>query len=307
MHSSGRRTAERGPPRALTHEDILRELDAAVSEHLDWMTRWHRSALCKVEPPVEIVSEQAHFLCSFGSWCDLHQLDPLVAQPAFAALYETHRELHQHAGWLAKRAWKDPKLPTQEYDALMEKVNRFIDQSRRLQKAFRKVVSDLDPLTGAHTRQDMMKDLMRERERAARGKTSCIVAMADLDRFKEVNDTHGHQAGDMVLRTVADAFLGILRPYDRLYRYGGEEFLVCLPDCTMETARTILDRLRVQIAALSIDIGGGRMLQVTCSFGMTPLSADAPLKTVIERADRALYAAKQAGRDRVLAWTAEMR
>lgn len=297
----------RDAQRPLTHEDILRQLDSAVAEHLAWMTRWHRSALCKVEPPTEIVSDHAHYLCGFGSWCDLHHDDPLVAQPAFSALIETHKALHQLAALLAKRAWKDPKVPAQEYDALMERVNRFIDQSHRLQKAFQKVASDLDPLTGAHTRQDMMKDLMRERERASRAKTSCIVAMADLDRFKAVNDTHGHQAGDTVLRQVSNTFLEILRPYDRLYRYGGEEFLFCLPECTVDAALTILDRLRRRIADLVIDIGGGRTLRVTCSFGVTPLSADAPLKAVIDRADRALYAAKEEGRNRVLVWTPEMK
>ena len=296
----------RYPAEPLTQEDIVRQLDAAILEHLDWMLRWNRSALCKVKPPGDIVSEHAHFLCRFGGWHDMHQDDPLVAQPAFEALALAHRDLHQHASWLLQRAWKDAKIPVEEYDVLVEKVTRFTDLARKLLKAFQKVTSDLDPLTGAQTRQTMTRELMRERERSLRSGTPCVVAMGDLDHFKKVNDTHGHQAGDMVLRLVAAAFLEALRPYDRLYRYGGEEFLFCLPDATPEAALQALDRLRRRIEKLQVPIGGGRTIGVTCSFGIAPLSGDVPVKTAVERADKALYAAKQAGRNRVTSWTPEL-
>ena len=132
------------PPEPLTQEDIVRQLDAAILEHLDWMLRWNRSAVCKVQPAGDITSEHAHFLCGFGNWYDLHQHDPLVAQPAFEALALAHRDLHRNAAWLAARAWKDAKIPVEEYDVLVEKVTRFTDLARKLLKAFQKVASDLD-------------------------------------------------------------------------------------------------------------------------------------------------------------------
>lgn len=294
------------PPEPLTQEDIVRQLDAAILEHLDWMLRWNRSAVCKVQPAGDITSEHAHFLCGFGNWYDLHQHDPLVAQPAFEALALAHRDLHRNAAWLAARAWKDAKVPVEEYDVLVEKVTRFTDLARKLLKAFQKVASDLDPLTGAHTRQTMTKELMRERERSLRSGKPCMVAMGDLDHFKKVNDTYGHQAGDMVLRLVAAAFLEALRPYDRLYRYGGEEFLFCLPDVSAEAAKQALERLRRRIEEMQVPIGGGRTIHVTCSFGIAALSGDSSVKTATQRADAALYAAKEAGRNRVITWTPDI-
>jgi diguanylate cyclase (GGDEF)-like protein len=299
-------TGGRKPAQPLAQEDIVRQLDAAILEHLDWMLRWNRSAVCKVKPPSDITSDHAHFLCGFGNWYDLHQQDPLVAQPAFEALALAHRDLHQNAAWLGQRAWKDAKIPVEEYDLLIEKVTRFTDLARKLLKAFQKVTSDLDPLTGTQTRQTMTKELMRERERSLRGGKPCVVAMGDLDHFKQVNDTHGHQAGDMVLRLVAAAFLEALRPYDRLYRFGGEEFLFCLPDATPEAARQALDRLRRRVEELHIPTGGGRVIHITCSFGIASLSGDIPVKTTMQRADKALYAAKEAGRNRVTIWTPEI-
>ena len=189
---------------------------------------------------------------------------------------------------------------------LTEKVTRFTDLARKLLKAFQKATSDLDPLTGAHTRQTMTRELMRERERSLRSGKPCMLAMGDLDHFKQVNDTHGHQAGDMVLRLVAAAFLEALRPYDRLYRFGGEEFLFCLPEVTPEAAAQALERLRRRIEEVQVPIGGGRTIRVTCSFGIASLSGETPVKTAMQRADKALYAAKEAGRNRVMIWTPEI-
>jgi diguanylate cyclase (GGDEF)-like protein len=283
-------------------DEILRVLDQALDEHAQWLTRWHRIVLSAARPPKDIVSENAHYLTKFGAWYDLHKEDGLVNQAAFHGLATAHKEMLEHAAWLAARAWKNRSIPPDEYDAFMDKVGHFSAQVKRVEKAFRAALSDLDPLTGVHNRQNMLRELAREQDRAKRTGQPCTLALGDLDRFKSVNDTHGHVVGDQVLLAAAHIFMSGLRPYDAIFRYGGEEFLFCLPDTNIEQAARTLDRLRQRLADHPIPIEGLQRLYVTASFGLTEMSPDIAVESLIERADRALYAAKQGGRNRVEVW-----
>ncbi|MBM3556554.1 MAG: diguanylate cyclase, partial [Alphaproteobacteria bacterium] len=124
--------------------------------------------------------------------------------------------------------------------------------------------------------------------------------------FKRVNDAHGHAAGDAVLTAAANMYVAHLRPYDLLYRYGGEEFLLCLPGADARTASMVLERLRGAIAAKPVEIGEGKTVAVTSSFGVTEMVSEASLEQTIGRADAALYASKNAGRNRVTVWAPDI-
>ena len=126
--------------------------------------------------------------------------------------------------------------------------------------------------------------------------------MVDLDHFKTVNDTYGHLAGDNVLREAAQYFNSKIRPYDSICRYGGEEFLICLPNTSMNMAKIILNRLRTGLALLSIALGERERIKITASFGVTKMSSDMSINDTISRADKALYAAKLGGRNQVSTW-----
>jgi len=270
---------------------------------MEWLRRWHRTVLAKAQqPPKELTSENAHFLTRFGSWYDLHKEDGLVDQVAFHTLAEAHKRMHDHARWLAQRGIKDPKMPPEEYDAFMDKVDAFTSGTRRLAKAFRAALAELDPLTGVQNRQSMLAELERERSRSRRSKQPCCLALGDLDHFKKVNDTHGHVIGDQVLASAAETFLSGLRPYDALFRYGGEEFLFCLPETSPEQAVVALDRLRERLGASPVPTPGGKSLPITASFGIAELLPGVSVEDVIARADAALYSAKRRGRDRVELW-----
>lgn len=121
----------------------------------------------------------------------------------------------------------------------------------------REILEELDPLTGLHNRHAMERELERERERFLRTKHPCCIALGDLDHFKQVNDSYGHGVGDRVLEASADCFLRHLRPYDSLYRYGGEEFLFCLPDADLKSARKIIERLRLELESRPVEIDRG--------------------------------------------------
>jgi diguanylate cyclase (GGDEF)-like protein len=156
-----------------------------------------------------------------------------------------------------------------------------------------------DALTGVWNRAMILDILTREMTRSRRERRPLGVIMADVDHFKCVNDTHGHLAGDEVLRQVAQRLLGVLRPYDTVGRYGGEEFLIVLPGCDEGTTVALAERLRGSVAeAVSWDRG---RIHVTLSLGVAAWGGNAePQASLLSLADHALYRAKNTGRNRVV-------
>ena len=291
------------PRRPVSPAEILDALDHAIADHLAWLGDWHHSVLCRpaaaAQKPVD-----PHHLCRFGSWYVKNQHRSLVDQPALRTLARLHWKMHDLAQELAESAEGGSALPADPYAAFLATVNDFVGQGRRLEKAFSQAASELDPLTGLHNRQAMFSELERQRTRFLRSGHPCAVAIADLDHFKQVNDTFGHAAGDGVLRATAECFLGHVRPYDSVYRYGGEEFLFCLPDADLDLAWKILERLRLRLESNPVILETGEELSVTASFGVTGMSPRATVEGTIERADQALYSAKNRGRNRVCGWDA---
>jgi diguanylate cyclase (GGDEF)-like protein len=158
-----------------------------------------------------------------------------------------------------------------------------------------------DSLTRLWNRHAIFDILSRELARNQRDKSPLGIAMTDIDKFKSINDTHGHQAGDAVLREVANRLQGSIRAYDAVGRYGGEEFLVILPKCDPDQTIIAAERMRESIRASEIVIGE-RSLSVTASFGVTSLPggiATGP-ERLIKLADEALYQAKAQGRNRTV-------
>jgi len=157
-----------------------------------------------------------------------------------------------------------------------------------------------DRLTGLWNRGMILDELERQRHRASRDGAPLAVVLADVDRFKSVNDTHGHAAGDVVLGEIASRMSSALRASDALGRYGGEEFLLVLPGCDAAGASTVADRVRQSVAAEPVRVDG-IALDVSVSLGVAstfePLGLD--VGTLVATADRALYRAKALGRNRV--------
>lgn len=156
-----------------------------------------------------------------------------------------------------------------------------------------------DPLTGAATRHQMHAQITAELDRTRREGTCCALAMLDLDHFKQVNDLYGHLAGDMVLQQSTQRWKSCLRPYDKLFRYGGEEFIILFPAMDIVGALAVLRRLRAAQQAV-FDVPGQPGFHVTFSAGLVASSSKATIEQMILSADRALYRAKRAGRNRVM-------
>lgn len=155
-----------------------------------------------------------------------------------------------------------------------------------------------DALTGLDNRRHVMPQLHSEIARARRSGTTFSVIMGDLDHFKRVNDEHGHAAGDRVLKSVARIMRASIRTQDRAVRWGGEEFLILLPDTRADQARIAAEKIRRTVSGEAFDVNAHK-IAITISMGVAEYHGESEPDNLIERADNALYQAKRAGRDRV--------
>ncbi len=158
-----------------------------------------------------------------------------------------------------------------------------------------------DPLTGLSNRRFFQTVLGREVDAVARSGEPALLLMLDIDHFKNVNDTHGHPAGDKVLQIVAKTLEACVRPMDTVARFGGEEFVIILPSCQGQYGQQVAERIRESIAKLNISIAPGVTIKVTISIGgaYAPIWVRSTPELWLDRADIELYRAKSEGRNRV--------
>ncbi|MCQ4286465.1 diguanylate cyclase [Pseudomonas stutzeri] len=178
-------------------------------------------------------------------------------------------------------------------NALIAAVFSHAQRARSLSTALSR-----DSLTGLLKHADIKEHVALEVERSLRSGNPASVVMLDLDHFKQVNDQYGHAAGDNVIRSLANLMHQRLRRIDSLGRYGGEEFVAVLPNCTTEQAWQIFDEIRQRFAELRFH-AGGQTFNVTLSAGISATDGHSNASTLLERADQALYAAKHQGRNQI--------
>jgi two-component system cell cycle response regulator len=183
----------------------------------------------------------------------------------------------------------------------MLRIKKLQDEIERQNRELERL-SISDGLTGLFNHRHIHALLNEEFERVGRTGERLTLAMFDLDRFKSVNDTHGHQAGDRVLEQFADILRESAREIDRIGRYGGEEFMVLLPDTSIDDAEVFVERVRREVARRPFNIGGSEPLRMTTSAGIAtyPHERINSPETLVRIADEALYTAKTTGRNRVV-------
>ncbi len=210
-------------------------------------------------------------------------------------------------GWRLNRIAKALER-TLEDDAPIRLREGGIPGERRLARAFNAASGAFvqtearathDRLTGVANRETLLAELGAEVERAVRHYKPLSVAFIDIDRFKPINDTYGHNSGDAVLRQVARLIGGSVRASDTFGRYGGEEFMLILPETKPDEAVALAEELRTLLMQEPLRIADGQAIRATISIGISGgRGADLKLETLVDRADAAMYAAKSLGRNR---------
>jgi diguanylate cyclase (GGDEF)-like protein len=281
------------------HDGLLQ----AIREHAEWHRRIMRTLVCRLAVDRADLREDAFCSCGFGRWLHDPSQRALKERPQYAPIDAGHRRLHRLAAEVLCELGDRASISTQTFD-------RFIEHSVHLRVDLDSLRNDLavalrsrDTVTGTYRRLEVLPALRDARELAIRGVQSSCIAFMDLDRFKAVNDTFGHLLGDEVLAQAARCVVEHLRPYDRVFRYGGDEFLLLLPGTHPEEAWHLVDRVRQQLGEATLGRGpGGQALRLTASFGITSLEPELTAEECVARADRALLLAKAAGRNRVVCW-----
>jgi len=293
------------PERASEPTDSLSPaegLGVVLDEHLRWIGQWHRAAFYRWGRGGERVSAPA----SFAAWCKAARRDDLTQQPAVEKLATVHEQMHRQAKLILLKAANGERPSESEYESVIARFEDFVALLRRVERAFGAAASGLDPLTGLRSRRGMDEALEREQNRFRRAGQPFCLALVDIDKFKGINDTYGHDIGDRVLGATAAVISRGIRSFDEAFRMGGEEFLVCLKETILEEGFRVIDRLRQDLERSPVVLPDGRSINVTASFGLVQAAADVGIDELIQRADRALYHAKHTGRNRTVRYGLDM-
>ena len=297
------------PFRGLSPEDMRRaltELDQALFNHEQWCEGLNRTLICGIAPDDRDLLDDAHCKCRFGQWLYGPGAAKLTGHPGFAEIEATHMRMHQGAQALLAASSRHDPIAIDEYERFVMALKQMRLEVATTKHELEDAIYNLDPLTGVASRIGMLTKLREQQALVKRKVQFSCIAMLDIDHFKAVNDTYGHTTGDRALVAFARHATSHLRPYDLFFRYGGEEFLLCVANAELRTGNEVVERLRVGLAELPIARDGGGTFTITVSAGLTLIDPDVTVEQSIERADRALYAAKAAGRNRIVTWDPSM-
>lgn len=190
----------------------------------------------------------------------------------------------------------------------MEKELQFINERLAEQNEVLKSLATTDQLTGIANRRALYTFAEQQWSRAVRKDEHFSVILVDIDHFKNINDTYGHLVGDRVLQIISEMLTNQKRPYDQIGRWGGEEFLLILPDADIAVAENVGERLRKSVSAHSLEVANDLHVSLTLSVGVASrkTSSEGNLDMLVQHADKALYHAKENGRNKTCTYTQEM-
>jgi diguanylate cyclase len=280
-------------------DNFIRELDAAVETHLGWTRRVMRCAVLHTSPGEDVLDPVAHTLCYFGRWfvsrqADFENLDARKTQ----RIIVVHRTLHDAIRSICANVLAGSPGNSADLDDFEQTQTELIKLLAEFKTQILSAAAHQDQLTGLPLRFGIEQEFVRLQKLRERHRLLLYVAMIDIDHFKQVNDTYGHQVGDAALRHVADILKSNLRDNDMLFRFGGEEFLMLMLAGSSGESAAASERLVNAVRSTPFSIPKRTPLTLTVTMGISGAAENERLATVLARADRALYEGKSTGRDR---------
>ncbi|MBI1740964.1 MAG: diguanylate cyclase [Acidobacteriales bacterium] len=282
-------------------QGLIAHVDQAIYNHERWYDDLVTTLVCRLSYDEKDVDDEAFRKCRFGQWLYGDGERMLREHPSFPAIEGQHKRMHQLAARLLRNAAAGTPTALGDYEVFASTLRHMRLEASTLKRELEDLRSNLDPLTGANNRIHLLTFLRGLQALVKRQVMPCSVVMVDLDHFKAINDTHGHLAGDRVLVATARYAMNHLRPYDKVFRYGGEEFVVCMQNAGVELALLVIDRLREGLAKTPI-YHNEVLTHVTASCGIAAVDPEVSVEESIERADQAMYTAKAAGRNCSRTW-----
>jgi len=281
----------------------MKRFDAHVYRSVDLLEQVHDISRRTIDADraTARITRTRSILITFGAFAAALAISLLVSAALARSVLAGVDVLRQGAARLAAGELSH-RVALAQRDELGELATAFNAMAEGLEQN-RKALYELatrDGLTGLYNHHTFYTLLADELARAQRFKRPVALLMLDIDRFKRVNDTHGHQAGDAILKGLSELLNRQARAIDRVCRYGGEEIAVILPETDPDTAANIAERLRASVEAQPFDVNAGAPVRITVSIGVAswPLRGDGA-DALVAAADAALYAAKRSGRNRI--------
>ena len=276
----------------------IKVLDLAVENHTKWLQRVHESIICGTSVGKETNAEDAHQHCRLGQWYYNEANEIFASFPEFIALEEPHRLMHDAARELVQDTKQQVDL--NKYRVFIKKQQDVIQQLLLLKDKLVGSFHSFDSLTGALNRSAFNLIALNEESRIKQENTNSCVVLIDIDHFKGINDHYGHVTGDHILRAFSQLIKLHVRKSDIFCRFGGEEFVILLPDTKLDDAMRITDKLREITATTELEISENESLHIHFSAGISECKAGNKIEECLKKADKNLYLAKQAGRNRVM-------
>jgi diguanylate cyclase (GGDEF)-like protein len=280
-------------------ETLLDGIDRGIEAHLAWNQRLMRCALLRESPGDDVLKPQAHTLCRFGVWFATHrqQLDSFDAA-LVQRIAQSHQSMHDAVRRMCERMLLAQPATPEDLQAYEQGQSAMVTQLNALRELVARASTRHDVLTGLPLRHGLEYAFDLRRKDALRAEAKLWLAMIDVDRFKMVNDTHGHAIGDQALQHVAQHLAACMRASDTLIRFGGEEFLALFVVRNPPGSEILAARLLDAVSSAPLVLASGTALRLTVTIGLARVRADEDLAAATVRADHALLQGKVHGRNR---------
>lgn len=288
-------------PFEITQEDaikMLSQLNQSLYHHEEWYKELIRTLACRLTPDKRDLNEHAHLECRFGQWIYGGKHEAFQSHPGFMAVEQQHKYMHEIARKLLQCLDTKSTIAIEDYDNFANALERMRLEVYALKREIEDLLYNRDPLTGAINRMNLLPSLREYHELSKRLSRSYYIAMMDIDGFKEINDQYGHQVGDKILSDTIRLISQVMRPYDKIFRYGGDEFLICIQDVSPAKAFHLVERIRKEIENKKIEIGSNGTIQIHLSFGLAKLDPTLSIEQSIANADKAAVLAKREGKNK---------
>jgi diguanylate cyclase (GGDEF)-like protein len=286
-----------GGSRAL--EALLHGIDHGIEAHLAWNQHLLRCALLHEAPGDDVFRPDSHARCQFGVWFAAHRSELTTFGEALVErIAEAHQSMHDAVRSMCHRVLQGRPAAAADLQAYEQGQDGMVTLLMELRELVAEASTHQDLLTGLPLRHGLEYAFGLRRRDARRGEAQLWLAMIDVDRFKSVNDHHGHAVGDLALQHIAQCLVACLRETDALFRFGGEEFLALFLVDELRDVESLAARVLDTVSAVPLTTASGVTLHLTVTAGLARVRADEDLASATERADQAMLLGKAQGRGR---------
>lgn len=269
-------------------EKIVSTIDEALVLHGKWREQLERTLICRLPPLESDMDEDAHRKCAFGRWYYSKGNERLRGLPAFTNIGKLHQGMHDSAREVFIKSKALGSVTAEDYDLFLGDMATFRDELLNLQHRVSYTLQNIDPLTGAFKSSKLLPDLREVQQRLSESGHAYSLLLLDVD-LKAINKSHGHATGDKVLRAVITGVAAMLSSKDKIYRYGGAEFVICLPEKNTAEAATLSESLLKKTEEVLVEVMGDPNTALNIYHSVIELEPNAYLEELLDQATRSTY------------------